>query len=236
MSSIAAEDLDFSNESLKVISSAQKYIIPVPALPGGGEPLVYPEGHEKAGQQIADWQGNPIGDRGIVFFNGKDKSVQAVPGDGNGVIIINQVDEKQAAKLGLKMKLCGEPVTADKLKSLLGFARENMGLGDMYNSDRGFVAAKMTSAGPAGPNGAGLFKRDDRDICLAVRLEGKGEFQGPAATPQVFDDGAVIVKQGNDVRLVQPQIFLETYRNADGTQLALDDIPLGRRADMDMVA
>ena len=45
-----------------------------------------------------------MGDRGLVFFNGKDKSWQAVKGDGEGVIIINEVTQEQAKKLYQKSK------------------------------------------------------------------------------------------------------------------------------------
>ncbi|MBI3441836.1 MAG: hypothetical protein HY052_08580 [Proteobacteria bacterium] len=50
-------------------------------------------------------------------------------------------------------------------------------------------------------------------------MSGQGQFSGTAATPQKFEDGAVIVKQGDSVRLVQPSIFEETYRHADGAAL-----------------
>lgn len=73
--------------STAIISSAQKFIIPVPVLGASGEPLIYPEGAEKAGEPILDYESNPIGDRGIVFFNGKDQSWQAAKGDGEAVII-----------------------------------------------------------------------------------------------------------------------------------------------------
>ena len=97
---IAPADLKVgAGHSTSVISSAQKFIIPVPAFVQGGEPLVYPQGYEKAGQPILDYTGKPVGDRGLVFFNGKDKSWQAVKGDGEGVIIINEVTQEQARKL-----------------------------------------------------------------------------------------------------------------------------------------
>src|SRR5688572_8965081 len=47
--------------STPVISYAQKFIIPVPALGRKGEPLVYPKDAEKAGQPIVDYQGKLIG-------------------------------------------------------------------------------------------------------------------------------------------------------------------------------
>jgi len=233
---IKSDDLDFA-DGLKVISSAQKFVLPVPAFPNGGEPLVYPAGtvdkdsKSIAGAPIADWQGKPIGDAGVVFFNGKDKSWQAAPGNGSSVVIMNQVTEQQAQKLEsfIDTQFGHRPnmgFSVNEFKQILDYARDKLGLTDMYNSDQKFISSKMTRAGnDTGVAGYGLHKRDDRDICQAVYIAGKGEFQGPAATPQQFDNGAVIVKQGDSVRLVQPEIFAETYRHANGAKLDVQDIP-----------
>jgi hypothetical protein len=146
---IAPADLKVGSDySTPVISNAQKFIIPVPAFVQGGEPLVYPQSYEKAGQPILDYTGKPVGDRGLVFFNGKDKSWQAVKGDGEGVIIINEVTQEQAKKLYQKVQeLKPDPnnLTLDELKQVLSFAQQQLGLIDMYNSSRAFVQEKMTA-------------------------------------------------------------------------------------------
>jgi hypothetical protein len=214
-----------------VISSAQKFIIPVPAFRDGGEPLVYPKGDQKAGQPILDYEGKAIGRKGLVFFNAKDRSRQAVAGDGRGVIIVNEVTPEQASRLDEKIRsLQPDPglLTLAQLKEVLDFARDQLGLGDVYNSDREFIAAKMTAVAAIEPpriNGRmiepyGLMKRDDRDLCYAVHIPGKFVFEGPAASPQVFDNGGVIVRQGDAFRGVQPDIFLRTYRMEDGRTIA----------------
>ena len=244
-----ADDLNLT-DGAQVISSAQKFIIPVPALDDGGDPLVYPDG-EKAGQAITNYKGEPIGATGVVFFNATDKSWQAVPGDGNGVIIINKVSEDQARSLyahientlgltGAKDGISGtynnasiagalKAMTLAQIKDTLAHAH-SIGLSDMYNSDKGFIQSKMSaiSAVPGGDHAEsfGFHKRDDRDICKAVYIPGSGEFEGPAATPQKFENGAVIVQQGNNTRLIQANVFVETYRKADGTPVALTDLPV----------
>lgn len=225
---ITAEQIDFgADKSTPVISGAQKFVIPVPAFKDGGEQLVYPEG-EKAGQPIADWQDKPIGDKGLVFFNGKDRAYQAVKGDGNGVVIINLVTEEQAAKLTAKInEFNSDPtqLSLGEIKEVLKYAREDLGLVDMYNSDKGFIAGKMSSVGAGtGVQAYGLHKRDDRDICHAVFVPGSGEFQGPAATPQQFSDGAVILQQGKDVRLIQPDAFEASYKHADGRSITVSEL------------
>lgn len=243
------QDFDFNNAA-PVISSAQKFIVPIPNLRGQGEPLTIPQGHN-AGEEIKDWQGNAIGDDGVVFYNAKDQAWQAVQGDGTGVVIMNQVTQEQAAQLHDKIDSLLKPDTQDgtsqafntksvqelslsEIKDVLSFASEELGIGDMYNSDTGFIAKKMSPIGDAPSDEAfGLHKRDDRDICQAVYIAGEGEFQGPAATPQKFENGAVIVKQGDDVRLIQPDVFEQTYRHTDGSSLSLAELPLQGNAPDD---
>jgi hypothetical protein len=218
------DELDFSEDgSVKVVSAALKFVIFVPPLEDGGEPLVYPAGHRKAGAPIVDWEGNPIGKRGIVFFNSKDNSAQAVPGDGTGVVIINQVTEEQAAAISGRQ---------GGIKDILAYALGTFGLNDVYNSDIGYVRSKLRPVGHEG--GSGRYARDGYDICRAVRLAGSGEFQGPAASPQKFGDGAVIVQQGSDIRLVQPGIFCATYTHPDGDGISLEDIPVANDVHQDV--
>jgi len=222
------EDLRFgSGLSTLVISQAQKFILPVPAFDNGGEKLDYPINHELAGEPIADWQGNPVGETGVVFFNAKDQAWQAAPGDGSAVIIINEVTEDQATKVIEKIHEFRQDPNAlslRELKQVLAFVREELALGDMYNSTRQFVAEYMTPALKNGeasarsitPEAFGLMKRDDKDICQAVYVPGPFLFGGPTATPQVLKDGGVLIQQGDSIRGVQPDVFQRTYRHADG--------------------
>jgi hypothetical protein len=230
MRTLSAADLHFDpDRSTAVLSSAQKFIIPVPAF--GGEPLVYPEGHDKSGQKILDFEGRPIGERGVIFFNDKDQSVQAVAGDGEGVVIVNEVTADQAGKLHQKIGgFNPDPnaLTLSQLKQVLDYARTELKLGDMYNSTRAFVREKMTPAvnGEAPrANGKeiedyGFKKRDDRDICRAVYVPGAFVLEGPAATAQIFEDGGVVVEQGGEIRGVQPEVFVRTYRLLNGDRIA----------------
>lgn len=227
---VSPDDLSFDPaNSTVVISNAQKFIMPVPKLNAGGEPLVYPPKHEKAGQPILDYEGKKIGDKGLVFLNAKDQTWQAVAGDGEGVIIINEVNQEQAAQLDRKVKeLNPDPnqLTLSQLKQVLDYARNELKLNDMYNSNRSFIKTKMTpvavegsDGGGASPEAYGLKKRDDRDLCQAIFIPGKFTFEGPAVTPQVFENGGVIVTQGKEFRGVQPDIFMRTYRLQNGQQI-----------------
>jgi hypothetical protein len=208
--------------STSVISSAQKFVIPVPAFADGGELLEYPEGHPKEGQPILDYQGKPIGKSGIVFFNFKDQSVQAASADGRSVIIINEVSFEQARNLDAEVMQLGkklENLTLQETKKILDFARDQLHLGDMYNSTRSFIDQNMTPVeveGIVSSKFYGLMKRDDRDINEAIYITGRFIFDGPAVTPQKFEDGGVIVVQRGQMRGVQTDVFERTYLLANG--------------------
>ncbi|GAA5253098.1 hypothetical protein [Candidatus Rickettsia kedanie] len=226
MLTIDATMIDFEVYAIDVISAAQKFILPVPQLEGGGERLIYNAGKNK-GHDIHNWSGEPIGERGFIFYNYKDNTIQAVQGDGTGVIIFNLVDQEQANKLKSAIHKCNtniDQLTLDDLKNIMSFAYDELDLGDVYNSDKTFIRNKMKSIERDKiTECCGLHIRDDRDICQAVYIEGHGQFYGPAATPQQFTQGAVIVKQDQDYRLVQPDIFVKTYKkypNAVKIQLA----------------
>jgi len=65
-----------------------------------------------------------------------------------------------------------------------------------------------------------FVKRDDRDVNQAIYIPGEFVFEGPAASPQEFKDGGVIVEQGGKMRGVQPDIFVRTYKLSDGRSIS----------------
>jgi hypothetical protein len=215
---ITAGDIDFRERaSTLVYSDTLRFILPVPKLAGGGEPLVAPAG-EKAAESFVDHRGRPIKGRGVVFFNPDDECWQAAPGDGTAAIIISPIDKAQGAKLAAMVKNLStdpEALTLAQIKSVVLFAGE-LGIGAAYDSTRAFVAERMRPFDPKAPAGFGLHWRKAHDTCRAVFVPGAGRYRGPAATPQTFRNGAVMLKQGESVRLVQPASFEATYRLPDG--------------------
>lgn len=223
---LTAEDFDLSPEkATAVISAAQKFVIPVPNFGDQGEALVHPD----TGEEIKDYKGRPIGSSGIVFYNGVDRTPQAAPGDGSAVVIINEVSDVEAQALHDKIKeLAANPndLTLSQLKEVLDFARDRLKLTDMYNSTHSFIGEKMSpvvaptrDAEGNTIQSFGLMKRDDRDICHAVFHRGAFSLRTGSETERVhqFDNGGVILKQGNDIRGIQPDIFARTYKLADGS-------------------
>ncbi len=74
----------------------------------------------------------------------------------------------------------------------------------------------------------GMYKRDAGEVCQAVYVEGRGAFQGPAASPQIYDAGAVIIRQGQRTWLIQPDCFEESYRHPDGSAVKAFDVAAAR--------
>lgn len=230
---LLSADFPFGEKSTAVISDAYKFVIPVPDLGEAAEPLIYPAGHERAGQPILDYKNQPVGDWGIVFFNEKDQSYQAVPADGEGVIIVNEVSPEQAEKIDRKVRsLTGEltQLSSAHIKEILKYAQRDLELGDTYNSDKTYVKTKLTTvleentqpqklSQPSQQTEEtcyGFRKRDSQDIYQAVFVPGQFRIEGPAVTFQIFTKGGVIIKQGKTTRGIQPEVFVRTYRLASG--------------------
>ena len=224
-----------------VVSNAQKFVIPVPSFEG--EPLVYPagakdkNGNEIGGNPIADWQGQPIGDKGVVFFNQKDQAWQAVKSDGQGVVIMNQMTEAQADLM--MSKIGGDPnkMNLEQFKAVLTYANsDEVGCKDMYNSDRDFISKKMNAmeTSTTGIPQFGLFRRDDRDVCKALVAEGPAEFEAPTTggitvKQPIPKEGGMLVRQPDGKfflsRKVHLEVFPYTYTHKDASKVVLDEMP-----------
>ena len=218
-----SNDLDMS-QATQVIQCAQKFILLIPQL-SDIEQIIHPLG-KSSNQIITANNGCHIGEKDVAFYNSKDNSYQAVKVDGTGAVIINEVSETHASLLESKVDeyfKTPECLTRMQIKNILEFAC-SIGLVDMYNSDRSFIQKQMTPVGSHSFKNYGLYKSNSHNICLAIRLVGNGEFIGPAATPQKFKDGAVIVKQGENFRLVQSDIFERTYQLPNGEAINVSNL------------
>lgn len=229
---LSSADFDFSANSTAVVSEAYKFVIPVPDLGEAAEPLVYPSGHAQAGEPIVDYKGQKIGDRGLVFFNDKDQAYQAVLADGSGVIIINEVQPEQAIKIDEKVRsLASNPGTLlfDHIKVVLAYARIELSLSDAYNSTRSYVAEKLTAIDlkkmPRSDSLEpyyGLKKRNNEDIYHAIYVPDSFTLKGITATEQMFPKGGIVLEHQGESWGVQPEVFISTYRLADGQPINLE--------------
>jgi hypothetical protein len=251
ITTITAEKVNW-DKGADVVSNAQKFVIPVPQFEGGGEPLVYPagakdkDGNEIGGTPIKDWQGQPIGDTGVVFFNAKDQAWQAVKADGQGVVIMNQMTEEQGKAIMNKIGADPSKLTLEQFKEVLTFAATTEyndkgevtreGCKDMYNSDRDFISKKMNALETldSGIPQYGMFRRDDRDVCKALFADGPGEFEaqtggGVTVKQPIPEEGGILVRQPDGkvflYRKVDLEVFEETYRLKDGSPVVNDQLP-----------
>lgn len=223
MTHYTAANFDLNNTVL-VEAAAPKFVIKVPADLPGAEPLVYPEGHERAGKTImkrnrVSGVDEPIGKSGIVLWNGKDEIVQAVADDGNGVIIINNPTQGQAQKIAEEVAKNPNPTRGD-IVGVLTFCQQDLGIVDIYPSNTGYVGKELEPQ--TGIDG--LYYKTAPVMAFFVR--GQGTIAGSAEEPTQFHNGiVVVVKDNQEIRAIQPDAFLATHRNRDGRALTLGNLP-----------
>lgn len=233
---ITPADIDLSC-AIKVISRAQKFIVPVPC-DSYSDLLIYPDGAPKAGSPIIDHKGRPVGERGLVFFNAVDNCHQAVASDGCSVIIVNQVSREDAEAIESFIGRLGESIDSLSMaavKAVLSFVATALRLNDIYNSTDSYVRERMVAvAQPRSCQGraAGWMCRRATDILDATFITGHGEFLGPAATAQVIPpEGAVILRDNDELRMIAVDVMLSTYLHSDGRPLTPGDfLGLSRHA------
>lgn len=215
-------EVDFS-AAVMVRVVTTRFVVPVPAMPGGGDAAVDPD----TGLAILNKRGEQK--RGLVFRNHTDKSWQVAEGDGSGVVVVNEVSPTDDSTiLNARQEIiarrgdwCPSAVAA-----LLG-AITDMGYGDQFNSSRmEMVEMLRTKAGRHyDADGAGLYDRVGSPV-EAVRILGSGRFQGP--TVHSFDGDAVIIRHSaNKVNLCQSDVFDRTYLTAGGLLITAEDLPVG---------
>ena len=209
-----------TTQGLSVVSSARKLVIQVPE---SNRVVEFPEG-----VHISSYgKGNdaPV----IVVHNATDKGKELSPGvfehpegtwqgaKSGQFIILNEVSEEAAVAA-----IChaGNNYTMHCVEVALEELVQK-GFRDQYTTNLEFVQENLSPAGfcvgleQCCTTGkilalrAGIVKRDARDIMTAVRK-----------------DGAVFVDHGKgEPKRVEEDIFLRTYRNVDGSEIELDDVP-----------
>lgn len=134
----------------------------------------------------------------------------------------NNVTPEQADQLYAKIaELTGDPrnLTQGQLVEVLEFAK-GIGLGDRYNSDTGYIQKNMVSARSADTRGSvessyGSMNRN-RDLVSAVFVKDGFVFEGEQGAQQRMPNGGVVVRVGDKIHAVQPDVFRTTYTLPDG--------------------
>lgn len=224
LAQVKMAELDFSSaKTLQPIGF--RFIIPVPDL-----------GAENQVIEVTNWKGEKESIVGYGFRNGEDKALQAVSGDGKGVIIAllnpEKIDLDAASKAILgKIGVLGGAgsLTVEKLDTLLDFIRTVVGADDLYNSEDSIAENMVPQEGLSVTGGRplGLFEKKDKAGPLGVFVEGAcAVLDGPHAGSAQYDEGFMAVqippkKEGQPYtyRSVSPDAITSCYRLADGTPL-----------------
>jgi|GEM_PF-2159360 len=196
------------DEGIKVVNRTNRFIIPIPALKDGGEPLIYPSVSPKAGEAIKALDDNTP-ERGVVFFNGKDQSWQAVRGNGKEAILANDVTRDQAEALMSKLNELGgtNGISLEGVKSLLDFARNNLSIVDFYNKKLDGVTSDMSVIDPSQPLHMAVTKPT---IHSAVYVRDGFTFDGPVK--QIYPNGAVILNDGKYTWGIDSGVFQRNFK------------------------
>jgi len=210
--------LDFSKSALYV-NRTKRFVLPIPELAGGGEPLVFPAGTEQAGRAIkALDDGTP--ERGIVFANGEDRAWQAVRGNGKEAILFTDVSLEQAQALQRFVKDLEQQnggLTLEDVKAVLQFARSELNLVDCQNKKMESVPKEMKVIDPNNPYFMQVIKDTKHQ---AVYIPTGFTFDGPVR--QTYPEGAVILTDGKYKWGIGKQVFIRNFMRLDAGK----EIPL----------
>jgi hypothetical protein len=197
--------IDFSR-SVVLLNRSKRFVLPVPVLPGGGEELIYPSG-PKMGSAIYTNKDGTI-QRGIVFGNPTDSTWQGVQGNGKEAIIINDLSDEQASKLQAHInEICTDvrELTSSQIKGIVSFARDELGLVDMFDKDLESITTEMRFVDRSQEvpsltdtrTFVGYMEVSKDTEHKAVRIERAFSLEGPVL--QQYPHGAVVVTNGRRV-------------------------------------
>lgn len=217
---LTPESLNFE-QGLKVVNRTTRFVVPVPSLVDGGEPLIYPWATSRQGEAIKLREDGTV-ERGIVFFNGKDRAWQAVRGNGQEAILINDVSREQAEFLTAELNKLGgaHRITIDGVRTLMEKARGILGITDFYDKKMAGVNADMAVIDPSMPYYRVVTKPA---VHSAIYVRTGFTFAGPV--PQVYPEGAVIVNDGKHSWGVDAGVFQRNFKAIEGgIERALEDL------------
>lgn len=204
--------LDFS-KSASYVNRTERFVLPIPALENGGEPLVYPEGTENAGQAIKALEdGTP--ERGVVFRNGEDSVWQVVRGNGKEALLITGVNAENAALLTAKLdeiKAGKTELNIEDIREFLAYGRDELGLIDRQNKKLEAVPQEMKPIEGSCPNHFIVTKATHHK---AVLIEEPIIVDGPVK--QTYAEGAVLLSDGKFVWGIGKNVFLHNFKRVDG--------------------
>jgi len=218
---IDVSKLDFSR-GLECVNRTERFALPVPQLPDGGELLVFPDGTPKAGEPMKTMpDGSPA--RGVVFFNCKDQAWQAVRGDGSGVIIINEVTAGQAQAIHERMVAKGYLTTPsiEGVREILEFSRDVLSLVDFFNSNVDSVKKNLRLMDESNP----YYYQVSKDVKhRALYVPQSFTIDGPVQ--QHYPKGAVVLNDGPNTWGIDTGVFMRNFKEIRaGIEVPIRELP-----------
>lgn len=216
-----------------------RYSIPVPNwLNEAGIPVISHaaiRNHKEGGN---DWR--------FIFWNFKDECDQTLRIDGSSSVMFAGISPAKAQKLTDFIESIVEDIdsmTPDQLTFILDYAKEGLGLGDRYTKKQHDLHNEMDSWITLHGEKLGAFL-PKMNISSCIYVPGNGEFvDGPAATPQRFENGAFVVFPGHasgeligldasslkalKPKIVQTDVFMGTRTHVNGDAITFKDCQAG---------
>ena len=227
------ESVEF-HPTLRVVNRTPRFSLPIPDLGEAAEPLVHPLMSDRAGEVIkAREDGTP--DTGVVFYNQTDGIWQGVRANGEGVLILNDIDASTAAQLMDKIASLAESVDAlglDDIKEVLRYAQLELEITDIFNSKRSAIESTTSPHEDAQiPHNADGSPRHDfgyRVVNKAdihrVALETEG-FVFNDKRQQRYSEGAIVMTNDKFRWCVDVDVFKRNFKKVvDGKELPLEDL------------
>ncbi len=230
---IDPESVDF-HPTLRVVNRTRRFSLPIPDLGEAAEPLVYPLSSDRAGEAIkAHEDGTP--ERGVVFYNQTDGIWQGVRANGEGVLVLNDIDPHTASCLMEKIqdaKSNVDELTLDDIIEVLRYAQLELGITDIYNSKRSAIEnGTVPHEDMPVPEGVDGQPRNDfgyrvvnKDVVHRVALETEGFVFGDKRA-QRYSEGAVIMTDEKYRWCVDSKVFQRNFKKlVNGQELPLESL------------
>jgi hypothetical protein len=237
---VTMADLDWSG-AVPVRPIGFRFIVPVPNLGAENEVI-----------QVKTWDGKDKTVNGFAFRNLSDSALQAVPGDGTGVLIIGVDAEKVdgsafARSLHAAIEASGGVASLNKAKltdliaqvpQLLAENALNPAVlpkTDIYDSNDAIAASMIPQNGLVreGARPFGYFEKADKPGPAAIFVTGRASvLDGPHAGTAEYADGFLAVRippkkdgQSPSFRSVAPDAISYCYKLESGGPIKTEDLP-----------
>lgn len=186
-------------------------------------------------EEYTSWDGSKIKAEGYKFVNETDGSEQlATVKDGVLMCYEGKTPDGKKRSEAIKEYLDKHPLavkTAHGVENLVGFLKTvalgQSGKPDVYTTDLGFVSKKILGA-PAKENiqpGQMIVGQKVSSTLQAFKVGPGVEFEGAegtASTQKADKDGAWIIKEGENMRMIQDAEFKSAYMITKKPQINQD--------------